>query len=125
MRRKMRGIRRVGPTILIAGLAGCGDGKPSVSTSTEEATVSGTVKAEGKLVTQGEISFDPSNYLRKNVGLKTVPIGKDGTYSIKTLAGENRVRVEGFPTRVRYLDERFNAEPGANRFDIDLRPMER
>jgi hypothetical protein len=125
MCRKFRDITRAGSAVLIAILAGCGDGKPSVSTSTEEATVSGTVKAEGKLVTQGEISFDPSNYLRKNVGMKTVPIGKDGTYSIKTLAGENRVRVEGFPTRERYLDERFNAEPGTNHFDIDLRPMER
>ncbi len=76
--------------LLVLGL-GCGEGKPSVETSTTEATVKGTVKLRGKLVTRGEISFDPSNYQRKNETARRVPIGKDGSYTVKTLVGANRV----------------------------------
>jgi hypothetical protein len=71
---------------------GCGDSKPSVSTSRQPVTVSGTVKIRGKLASEGEISFDPSNYLR-NEAPRTAPISKDGRYSITTLVGQNTVRV--------------------------------
>ena len=77
----------------IVPVAGCGTGAPSVSSSTEEVTVQGTVTIEGKPATSGEVVFDPSNVHRKFAGASTGPIGPDGSYSLKTLAGENRISV--------------------------------
>ena len=61
--------------------AGCGDGKPSVSASMNEATVRGKVSIDGKPVTQGSVFFDAANYRRKLVPARQVPIAKDGTYA--------------------------------------------
>jgi hypothetical protein len=72
---------------------GCGD-TPYVDASRTEATVTGVVKVKGQPATGGEISFNPSNRDRK-VGAFTAPIGKDGTYAIKTYTGENEVRFMG------------------------------
>ena len=43
---------------------------------------------------EGEVIYDPSNAQRPGVPRKA-PIGKDGTYSIKTLVGQNTVRLGG------------------------------
>jgi hypothetical protein len=85
---------------LVAGLVvvacwGCGGGAPSVSSSSEEADVKGTVTIKGKPATGGEIAFDPSNINRRDVKLNITKIGSDGTYALKTLVGENAVRVSG------------------------------
>jgi hypothetical protein len=74
---------------------GCGSGTPPVSSSTEEVTVQGTVTVKGKPLTKGEITFDPSNINRRDAKLNTAKIGSDGTYTLKTLVGENTVRVGG------------------------------
>ena len=78
---------------LIAG-GGCGNpDAPKVSGSTEEATVKGTVSIRGKPVTNGEVSFRSFNINRPNAPLKTAKIGKDGTFTIQALIGENHVEV--------------------------------
>src|SRR5262249_35546580 len=69
---------------------GGGGGPPPADTTTAEANVHGTITFKGKPVTKGEVAFDPSNYLRKNEASRRVEIGKDGSYSVKTLAGVNR-----------------------------------
>jgi hypothetical protein len=80
---------------VLAGCLGCGGGAPPASSSTQEAEVSGTVTIRGKPATGGEITFDPSNIYRRDAGLATAKIGPDGRYSLKTLVGENAVRVHG------------------------------
>jgi len=70
---------------------GCGDGTPSVSSSTEEVTVKGTVTYKGKKITKGTITFDPSNVQRKMASAVSSPIDADGNYAIKTMVGENQV----------------------------------
>jgi hypothetical protein len=72
--------------------SGCAQ-KPSASTSTVEATVSGVVTFDGKPITEGEVTFDPSNYQRKKEIARTAPIGADGRYTIRTLVGYNSVQV--------------------------------
>ena len=54
-------------TTFLAISAGC-SGTPSVESSTTEATVKGTVTARGKPVTEGELRFNPTNYMREGVG---------------------------------------------------------
>ena len=104
---------------------GCGSGAPPVDSSMEEVTVQGTVTARGKSVTRGVITFDPSN-IERPVGPRTAPIGKDGTYTIKTLTGKNSVIVEG-PTIARDPNLAMNqttvdVKSGENRVPIELAP---
>lgn len=105
-------------------VAGCGGGStPSVDTSNTEATVKGTVRIDGKPATEGEISFDPSNYQRKNAELHTAQIGKDGTYTVKTLTGENTIRLGGtLVGKSQVLSQQtrsLNVQPGDNTFDFE------
>ena len=81
------------PAFLLLAALGCMDSRPSVSSSTTEATVKGTVTIKGKPATKGSVVFDPSNYARKNEQPRSAPLNKDGTYSIKTLIGSNSIRV--------------------------------
>lgn len=124
---------------------GCGD-KPAVSTSTEEATVTGTVKVHGKLLTGGAVVFDPANSSRTMAVARTVPIGVNGTYKVTTLVGQNTVRIilprkpgalpsdgatanESKDIRaesaIEYEDIVFEVKSGDNRLDIEFpRPTE-
>jgi hypothetical protein len=120
-----RGTGSVVVALLFA-VGGCNQGRPSVPTSTEEATVTGSVTVRGKPATKGEIVFDSSNYLRKENAVRTAPIQQDGSYTIKTFIGGNRVQVNapgvvagraGTPA-----DQSFEVKPGENRFDIELSP---
>ena len=89
-------LRMVCALVLLTSLAaswGCWDDRPSVDTATTEATVNGTVKINGTIATKGTISFDPSNYKRKDARPVSAPIGKDGTFTLTTLVGENAVSV--------------------------------
>jgi hypothetical protein len=70
---------------------GCNDVTPSVSSSTEEVTVKGTVTYKGKKVTKGSITFDPANVKRKMASAVSSPIDAGGNYTIKTMVGENQV----------------------------------
>jgi hypothetical protein len=96
---------------------GCGGGIPSVSSSTQEAEVKGTVTIKGKPATGGEIVFDPSNIKRRDVGLYGAKIGSDGSYTLKTLVGENAVRVQG---------PQIDKDPAliTNQLNVDVKPGE-
>ena len=121
--------RRLAPVLavssaLLASAWGCGEGKPSVATSTAEGTVKGTVTIKGKPATRGEVIFDAANYQRKNVAAKSAPIGKDGAYSISTLVGENRVVVSSpdMPKgRVATQEYNLDVKAGENSFNIDVK----
>ena len=68
--------------LVVVACWGCGGGgTPSVSSSTEEADVKGSVTIKGKTATGGEIQFDPSNINRRDAKIYTAPIGKDGSYT--------------------------------------------
>lgn len=109
---------------LAVGLAsawGCGDGAPSVATSTEEAAVKGKVTFNGKPVTKGEVVFDPANHLRKTATSRSAPLGADGAYSATTLVGENQVFVNSPQLRkTETATIGYDVQPGENTFDIDL-----
>jgi hypothetical protein len=108
---------------ILAGIgAGC-DGRPSVDSSTTEATVSGTILVRGKPATGGEILFNPANVDRP-VGPRSAPIGKDGTYTIKTYTGGNQVGFAGSlatenPGLFRFK-QYYEVQKGENKKDFDL-----
>src|SRR5262245_12957946 len=110
--------------VTLATAWGCGEGAPSVSTDTTEATVRGTVRIKGKPANGGEVFFDASNYRRKVNALRTAPIGKDGTYSIRTYVCENSVRVRSSAPGSGRGDEsvKYDVKAGENVFDIDWPP---
>jgi hypothetical protein len=111
-------------------LAGCGDGRPSVNSSTtEEGTVRGKVTLAGQPLTGGQLVFNPANYQRKTAPARSASIGDDGTYTVKTLAGSNMVMVS--PKRVApagkaaagsYEMIPVEVNPGDNTFNINLTP---
>jgi hypothetical protein len=98
-------------TVFLGG--GCG-GETSATSSSEEAAVHGTVKLQGKLIRSGTVSFERSHGDRSTAMPRTAPIGKDGTYSLKTLVGTNRVYVSA---------PAFPNEPNAQRLipECDVR----
>jgi hypothetical protein len=114
-------------TVVLAGIAGCGDSSSDVpssasTSSTTEATVSGTVTINGKAATDGEVVFNPANVNRK-VGDRRAKIGPDGHYEIKTLVGMNSVTVAGSKAvkdnpKAGYISKSFDVKEGANSFDI-------
>jgi len=125
MIRAQWGIVGLTATLLVAWGCEGGGGRPSVSSSMEEATVKGTVTVKGTPVTKGMITFDPANVDRK-VGPRTAEIGSDGTYTIKTLIGQNRVNVTG-PTIARDPNLAMNestveVQSGDNQIPIELAP---
>ncbi len=104
------------------GAAGCGGGPPSVDSSTTEATVKGVVRINGTLAKNGEITFDPTNYVRKDAAARTAPIGQDGAYTVKTLTGENVIRLSGAVTKkngaLQSTKRAMMVKPGENTFDF-------
>ena len=106
-----------------AGAAGCGDGKPWVDTSLNEATVSGVVSVKGKPADGGTIMFNPSNSGRI-VPTRTAKIGADGSYTIKTYTGVNQVSFDGEVAAknrgVGLLKEAVDVAAGENKADFDL-----
>ncbi len=109
-------------TLAIAA-AGCGDGKPWVDTSLNEATVSGIVSVKGKPADGGTILFNASNSGRI-VPARTAKIGPDGSYTVKTYTGVNQVSFDGEVTAknrgVGLLKEAVDVAPGENKADFDL-----
>ncbi|MHC5542770.1 hypothetical protein ACYOEI_31480 [Singulisphaera rosea] len=125
--------RKVPRQILIMALSatslagGCSfSDAPPISGSTTEVNLKGTVRVRGKAVTNGIVSFRTANINRPNAPLNEAPIGKDGTYSIKTLEGENFVEVsckELFTAKNRILAENEQMiiiKPGESTLDIDI-----
>jgi hypothetical protein len=105
---------------------GCGGGPPPVDTTTAEASIHGSITFKGKPVTKGEVAFDPSNYKRKNESSRRVEIGKDGSYSVKTLAGVNRITFKipemMHDAKLQDLSIEYQAQPGDNTYNLDLPP---
>jgi hypothetical protein len=81
-------------TALSVAAWGC-SGRPAVVSSTAEAKVTGTVKVNGKPMTSGTVTLDPSNYARANAEPRIGEIKSNGTYEVTTLVGKNTVRVAG------------------------------
>jgi hypothetical protein len=122
--KKWIAVSLVSAPLVIA--CGCGD-QPSVTSSTEEGTVKGTVTIKGKLAKKGSVTFDPSNYRRTDAQPRTAPIKEDGTYEITTLVGENSVRVGGREAEnagAAYVTIPIDVKSGqANTLDIKLPPQ--
>ena len=124
----MSASQRVGAGLIVGALLAAGWGcgvKPSVTTTDDEATVTGSVTIKGKKATAGSVSFNPSNYKRQ-VAARTASIAKDGTYSIKTLVGENQIKVSspglGRSRELSDVDLYFDVKAGPNTYDIVLPP---
>ena len=107
---------------------GCG-GETSATSSSEEAVVHGTVKVQGKLVRSGTVSFEPPHGDRSTAMPRTAPIGKDGTYSLKTPVGTNRVYVSApaFPNEpnAQRLIPECDVRSEHNTFNIEFPPPSR
>jgi hypothetical protein len=103
--------------------AGCGDGKPYMDTSLTEATVTGIVSVKGKPATGGKINFNPANSSRI-VGINLADIGPDGSYTAKTLTGDNQVTFSGEVAiknnGVGLIREYAVVKSGENKIDYDL-----
>jgi hypothetical protein len=98
---------------------------PEATGSMTEASVKGTVKVRGKLVNNGEVVFDPANINRPTAAARKAPIGKDGTYTIKTLVGPNNVTVNSRETlgdSNLQSGERYTVNEGEGTLDIVLPP---
>jgi hypothetical protein len=105
--------------------AGCGMGGPTApgSGSIEEATVHGKVTIKGVPARGGRIYFDPTNASRQSAPVASAEIGKDGTYTVKTWVGENRVNVETPETRKDpdlSIPQPFEVKSGDNTLDVTL-----
>jgi hypothetical protein len=110
-------------------VAGCGSGSALTTSSSEEATVSGTVKIRGKPIDGGELLFNASNPNRR-VPPRPATIGSDGSYTIKALVGYNVVTLA--PPKARnkkqskeffgagYDDKYVVVEAGENRVDLEF-----
>jgi hypothetical protein len=122
LRRRIALVSAIAPLVL-AIISGCGDGKPSVDTSRNEATVTGVVTAKGVPVTGGTIYFNPSNSGRI-VPINSAEIGPDGRYTITTYTGDNQVTYGGaVATKNRGVGLRRDfatVRSGENKFDFDV-----
>ena len=102
---------------------GCSDGKPSVDTSLNEATVTGVVSANGVPATGGTILFNPSNSGRI-VPTRSAEIGPDGKYTIKTYTGDNQVTYGGEVAAknrgVGLRRDYASVQSGENNIDFDV-----
>lgn len=123
MRRLLSGTACLGIAVVVLG-GGCSGGRPSVDTSTTEATVSGIIKVRGKPVTGGKVAFDPSNVERKSEPARTAEIGKDGSYTVKTLVGMNMVSFSGpqfaKERELQDVNTQYNVQSGEQTYNIDL-----
>jgi hypothetical protein len=116
---------------LLIASSGCHSypGAPDVSGSMEEATVKGTVRVRGQPVNNGTVTFRTANVRRPTAPWHEAPIGKDGTYTVQTLVGENYIEVSckelNTPQNRQLLDnERMvKIQSGENTLDIDLPPQ--
>jgi hypothetical protein len=115
--------------LAVSAVVGCNPDAPRVSGSMEEAAVKGTVRVRGKAVDNGIVTFRPSNINRPNVPAREAPIGKDGTYSIKALIGQNFVDVsckEILTPKNRDLIENerlVDIKSGDNALDLEIPPQ--
>jgi hypothetical protein len=103
---------------------GCGDGAPTASSSTEEATVHGIVRIDGKPASGGKITFRSANIARNTPDV-SAEVGEDGSYTIKAYVGENQIRVTPPANRKTkgsgmYSIDVFAVQSGDNTHDLSL-----
>ncbi len=117
---------RIATLAALLALSGCeSTSAPSVSSSSTEVTVHGKVTYKGQPVTEGEIVFDPANIQRKDAKMVSAPIGQDGTYTIKTLQGENTIsfrlpNLSKQDFQAATASSNYNAPAGDSTKDIEL-----
>lgn len=122
---RMRSATQPIAALVVLLATGCGDGAPAVSSSQEEATVRGTVTYQGTPLAGGEIRFNPANARRPAAVMRTARIEKDGSYTIKTLIGENTVTLSA-PSlgkkdpQLAYTMIRYEVHGGDQTFPIEL-----
>jgi hypothetical protein len=119
-------------SIALLGLAAIGcdayPDAPPLTTSMEEAGLKGTVRVNGKPVDNGTVTFRTAHIRRPNSPTKVVDIGKDGSYSVKTVIGENYVEVACKELRKaamrRHLgqEQMLMVESGDNTVDVNVPP---
>jgi hypothetical protein len=120
---------RMGLAAVLALLSGCSS--PERESSLEEATVTGTVKVRGKLLSGGELNFSAVNPNRK-VQMRKATIGKDGTYTAKAYIGANLVTVTPPKPKdkkegkeffgVGYEERSVTVKSGENQADLEFLP---
>jgi len=113
----------------MAMLVGCGGGQtPAVSSSKQEANVSGKVSLQGKPLNNGRVLFSPVNIKRADAQPRQAEIGKDGSYRVTTLIGDNLVQIDckelQLPKNRAIADtERsVNVKSGDNVIDLKIPP---
>jgi hypothetical protein len=121
----------IGSAALLTAPSGCGSGAPYVEGSTDEATVQGTAKVQGKLLEGGTLHFNASNP-KRNVATRDATIGKDGTYTVKAYIGLNIVSVTPPKPRnkqqgkdfhgLEYEEKSVNVRSGENTVDLEFLP---
>jgi hypothetical protein len=119
--------------VLLAICCGCGafTGTPPVSDSLEEASVKGVVRLDGKPVNNGTVTFRCANIRRPKEPPREAPIGRDGTYTVKTLVGQNYAVVAckelRTPKYKRHIDNEttIDVQSGENTLNIDIPPVAR
>src|SRR4051794_31842506 len=125
VRARWGGVVLAAAVVPLAGWGCDGGGTPPASSSREEASVRGAVTIKGKPATGGQITFDPSNIYRKDAPYFSAKIGSDGSYSLKTLVGENVISVQGpqvdkipsLASNERHVD----IKSGENSIPVDLK----
>jgi hypothetical protein len=120
----------MGVVMLFTALAGC-SAAPERESSTEEATVKGTVKLHGKPMNAGVLHFNANNPSR-TVKNRDATIGKDGTYSVQAFVGLNTVTVTPPKTRtakegvayfgLEYEEKTVVVKSGENTADVEFLP---
>lgn len=103
---------------------GCSD-TPSVSSSDKEVSVKGKVTYKGKELLKAKVQFETANINRPNAPTFTFDVQDDGTYSGKTLIGENNITVSPPPNWKSKTEFPMNRKvevltDGENVVDIDL-----
>jgi len=124
----MKRASKAGALLVTASLLvvwGCNsEGPPPVSGSTEESAVKGTVTLKGQPLTKGTVTYNAANINRPTVPVRNAEVGKDGTYSLTALVGENTVYVTG-PGVPGQNDRGVVVKSGGDTIDIDLGSGER
>jgi len=113
----------------MAMLVGCGGGQtPAVSSSKQEANVSGKVSLQVKPLNNVRVLFSPFNIKRADAQPRQAEIGKDGSYRVTTLIGDNLVQIDckelQLPKNRAIADtERsVNVKSGDNVIDLKIPP---
>jgi hypothetical protein len=116
--------------VVLVAISGCGSNPAAsgLTSSMEEATLKGMVRVNGKAVNNGTVSFRTAHINRPNSPTKNVDIGKDGTYSVTTVVGENYVEVTCKELNTKQtkkflgLEQLIMVKSGENDIDIELPP---